>query len=478
MTARQSQPNIAEGPCPVRQGDLDPAAAHTAAERDDRTDDLIDQVRRLLEQERVSDALQLLDALHPADQGDVLVDLPSDSRQEILDELPPEGTAGIFEHLTQDEAAQVSEQLDTAHLAGVLDETDPDVAADVLQNIPDHRLNPTLEEMVESDAVAPLLEYPDESAGGVMDPEPPYVMAGTTAANALDILRLRAQAESPPTMPVIDRGRILVGRVDVVNLALARPSIKVSDIMDPHVVSVTPETDQEECAALARQYDFDLIPVVDSERRLLGAIHAADILDVVVEEATEDMYRIAAVEGESVQRPLLRSMGRRMPWLGLNLVTVFLAALVIGVFESTVARVVTLAIFLPIIPGQAGMSGMQTLTLVVRSMALGELPGRRVLRLLVRELALALAQGVLLGAVVGAAAYAWKGDPTLGIILAAAMVGNMIIAGLTGAGVPLILRKLKMDPAVSAAVFITTFTDVLGLLLFLGLATLLIDHLL
>ena len=167
-----------------------------------------------------------------------------------------------------------------------------------------------------------------------------------------------------------------------------------------------------------------------------------------------------------------------MPWLGLNLVTVFLAALVIGVFESTVARVVALAIFLPIIPGQAGMSGMQTLTLVVRSMTLGELPGRRVLRLLVRELALALTQGILLGAVVGAAAYLWKGDPTLGLILAAAMVGNMIIAGLTGAGIPLLLRKLKLDPAVSAAVFITTFTDVLGLLLFLGLATLLIDHLL
>ena len=443
-----------EGRSPVRESDLDPAAAHSAADRDHRTDDLIDQVRRLLEQERVGDAL------------------------ELLDELPPEDTADIFEHLTGDEAVQVSEQLDTEHLADVLDETDPDVAADVLHNIPDHRLNPTLEEMVEADAVVPLLEYPDESAGGVMDPDAPFARAGTTAGNALDILRLRAPAESPPIMPVVDEHRRLVGRVDVVKLALARPSLPVSDIMDSDVVSVTPETDQEECAALARQYDFDLIPVVDEEGRLLGTIHSDDIIDVVVEEATEDMYRIAAVEGESVQGPLLRSMRRRMPWLGLNLVTVFLAALVIGVFESTVARVVALAIFLPIIPGQAGMSGMQTLTLVVRSMALGELPGRRVLRLLVRELALALAQGILLGAVVGAAAYLWKGDPTLGLILAAAMVGNMIIAGLTGAGIPLLLRKLKLDPAVSAAVFITTFTDVLGLLLFLGLATLLIDHLL
>ena len=462
----------------MRQSDLDPAAAQSAADRDDRTNDLIDRVRLLLEQERVSAALELLNALHPADQGDILVDLPSNSRQEILDELPPEDTADILEHLTEDEAAQVSEQLDTEHLADVLDETDPDVAADVLQNIPDHRLKPTLEEMVEADTVVPLLEYPDESGGGVMDPEAPSVMAGSPAGNALDLLRLRSQEESPRIMPVVDEGRRVVGRVDIVKLALARPGLSVSDIMETDVVSVSPDTDQEECAALARQYDLDLIPVVDGEGRLLGAIRADDIIDVVVEEATEDMYRIASVEGESVQGPLLRSMRHRMPWLGLNLVTVFLAALVIGVFESTVARVVALAIFLPIIPGQAGMSGMQTLTLVVRSMALGELPGRRVLRLLIRELALALVQGILLGVVVGAAAYAWKGDPTLGIILAAAMVGNMIIAGLTGAGIPLLLRKLKMDPAVSAAVFITTFTDVLGLLLFLGLATLLVDHLL
>ena len=462
----------------MRQSDLDPAAAQSAADRDDRTNDLIDRVRLLLEQERVSAALELLNALHPADQGDILVDLPSNSRQEILDELPPEDTADILEHLTEDEAAQVSEQLDTEHLADVLDETDPDVAADVLQNIPDHRLKPTLEEMVEADTVVPLLEYPDESAGGVMDPEAPSVMVGSPAGNALDLLRLRSQEESPRIMPVVDEGRRVVGRVDIVKLALARPGLAVSDIMETDVVSVSPDTDQEECAALARQYDLDLIPVVDGEGRLLGAIRDDDIIDVVVEEATEDMYRIASVEGESVQGPLLRSMRHRMPWLGLNLVTVFLAALVIGVFESTVARVVALAIFLPIIPGQAGMSGMQTLTLVVRSMALGELPGRRVLRLLIRELALALVQGILLGVVVGAAAYAWKGDPTLGIILAAAMVGNMIIAGLTGAGIPLLLRKLKMDPAVSAAVFISTFTDVLGLLLFLGLATLLVDHLL
>ncbi len=462
----------------MRQSDFDPAAAHGSADRDHRTDDLIDRVRSLLEQERVGDALELLNALHPADQGDVLVDLPSGPRQEILDELPPEDTADIFEHLTEDEAAQVSEHLDTAQLADVLDETDPDVVADVLHHIPEHRLNPTLQEMVETDAVMSLLEYPDESAGGVMDPDAPYVKAGTTAGNALDLLRLRLQEESPRIMPVLDERRRLVGRVEIVKLALAKPGLSVSDIMDTDVVSVSPDTDQEECAALARQYDLDLIPVVGHEGRLLGAIRADDIIDVVVEEATEDMYRIAAVEGESVQGPLLRSMRRRMPWLGLNLVTVFLAALVIGVFESTVARVVTLAVFLPIIPGQAGMSGMQTLTLVVRSMALGELPGRRVLRLLVRELALALAQGILLGAAVGAAAYLWKGDPTLGIILAAAMVGNMIIAGLTGAGIPLLLRKLKMDPAISAAVFITTFTDVLGLLLFLGLATLLIDHLL
>ena len=168
-------------------------------------------------------------------------------------------------------------------------------------------------------------------------------------------------------------------------------------------------------------------------------------------------------------------MGRRLPWLYLNLGTTILAALVISLFESTIARVATLAVFLPVVAGQGGIGGIQTLTLVVRSMALGELSGRRGVRLLAREVVLGLFHGLLLGTVVGLVAYAWKGNPTLGGVLAVAMTGNMLVAGLAGAGVPLVLRRLRMDPALSSAVFVTTFTDVLGFLMFLGLAAALIS---
>ena len=200
-------------------------------------------------------------------------------------------------------------------------------------------------------------------------------------------------------------------------------------------------------------------------------------MDVVEEEATEDMYRMASVAGERIFGPLSNSMRRRLPWLYINLGTVFLAALVISLFESFITRVVALAVFLPVVAGQGGIGGTQTVTLVVRSMALGEVPRGLGRRLLAREVALGVVNGTLLGVGVGLMAYAWKGNLMLGLILGTAMLGNMLVAGLTGAGVPLLLRRLGLDPAVSSAVFVTTFTDIIGFLMFLGLAAAFINRL-
>ena len=440
---------------------------------------LIDLIRDLLEGERLEHALRLFNELHPVDQGDVLVDLPPDSRQELLSGMPPGSSADILEHLTVDEAAQVSEQLQAPLLAHILDEASPDVAADVLRNIPEEQSEETLEAMEESADVIPLLQYPDDSAGGIMSPDYVAVREDITAGTALDSVRLQnAGVEHSDYVLAVSGDRRLVGILDFVGLALARSSLPVRDIMEPDPLSVTVETDQEDCARLLQRYELNALPVVDPDGVLLGVIFGEDLVDVLEEEATEDMYRLAAVEGETVFGPLLNSLRSRLPWLYVNLGTAFLAALVIALFESTIAKVVALAVFLPIVPGQGGMGGIQTLTLVVRSMALGQLPGRRGFRLLARELLLGTVHGLLLGLVVGAAAYLWKGNLMLGVILGLAMMGNMLIAGLTGAGVPLLLRRLGLDPAVSSAVFITTVTDVLGLLLFLGLATILIGFLL
>ena len=296
--------------------------------------------------------------------------------------------------------------------------------------------------------------------------------------NALDQLRLLGtDAENINSVLVVDGQHRLVGSLSVTRLALARSHALVGDIMDREFTSVTAETDQEECARVMERYNLSILPVVDREGQLTGVILAEDLVDVVEEEATEDMFRIASVSGERIAGSLSNSLRSRLPWLYINLATAFLAAVVVSLFESTISRVVALAVFLPVVASQGGIGGTQTVTLVVRSMALGELPRRLGLRLLIRELALGSIHGVALGVVVGLVAYLWKGNFTLGLILGVAMLGNMLVAGMAGAGVPLLLRHLRMDPAVSSAVFVTTFTDVIGFVLFLGMAALFVQHL-
>ena len=222
-------------------------------------------------------------------------------------------------------------------------------------------------------------------------------------------------------------------------------------------------------------YDLSALPVVDENRRLLGVIRGDDLVDVIEKEATEDMYRIAGVVGEAVHGPLASSVRRRLPWLVLNLGTVFLAAAAVGLFEPTLVKVVALAAFIPVIPGQAGMGGVQSMTLIVRAISLGQASGRTDLRLVWRELLLALSHGLVLGMLVGLIGYVWRGSYVLSLILAGAMLGSMSVAGLTGVGVPLLLRRAGVDPAVSSAVFVTTITDVIGIVLFLGLASVFVD---
>ena len=366
----------------------------------------------------------------------------------------------------------VSETAKALDLAGL------DVAADVLHLLPqDLRMNVLLEMRTSAD-VEGLLAYRDDTAGGLMTPEFPVVLNSTNPAKALDQLRLLGpSAESIDSVLVVNGERRLVGSVSLVRLALARPTILICDIMDSPVRSVYADTDQEECARVMERYNLSRLPVVDRDGRLTGVILAEDIVDVVEEEATEDMFRIASVGQERVLGPLRGSFRSRLPWLLINLGTAFLAALMVSLFESTIAKVVALAVFLPVVAGQGGIGGTQTVTLVVRGMALGDVPRRQGFRILRRELMLGAAHGLVLGVIVGGVALAWKGNAALGLVLGAAMLGNMLVAGAAGAGVPLLLRRLGMDPAVSSAVFVTTFTDVLGFLLFLGLAAAMIGFL-
>ncbi|HIF43523.1 MAG TPA: magnesium transporter [Dehalococcoidia bacterium] len=439
---------------------------------------LVQELERLMESSERQQALELFADLHPVDQGEVLDGLPKEHSQSLLDELDANVVAEILEYLEPEESVEMIGDRTPADLAEVLDLTGPDVAVDLLRQMPEEKQNETLEAMADSAEVTELLQYQDDTAGGLMTPDYPVVNEKTTTPNALDQLRLLGEdAEDINSVLVIDDDQRLVGSLSITRLALARSSVVVGDIMDRDINSVTAETDQEECAKVMQRYNLDLLPVLDSEGRLSGVIMDDDLVDVVVEEATEDMFRIASVGGERIAGPLTNSLRSRLPWLYINLATAFLAAVMVSLFETTITRVVALAVFLPVVASQGGIGGTQTVTLVVRSMALGEVPRRLGLRLLARELALGLIHGVALGIVVGIVAYLWKGDVTLGLVLGLAMLGNMLVAGMFGAGVPLLLRQLRMDPAVSSAVFVTTFTDVIGFVLFLGLAAIFVEHL-
>ena len=440
--------------------------------------ELIQELRRLLESGEQLNALEIFSVLHPVDQGEVLDGLPKGFSQWLLGELDAAVVAEILEYLEPEESAEMIGRLEPVDLAKVLDLAGPDVAVDLLRHIPEEKQFETLDAMSDPAEVSELLQYQDDTAGGLMTLDYPVVNEVTTTPNALDQLRLLGEdAEDIDSVLVVDSEQRLVGSLSITRLALARANTVVGDIMDREVNSVTFDVDQEECARVMQRYNLNVLPVLNGGGRLTGVILDDDLVDVVVEEATEDMFRIASVGGERIAGPLTNSLRRRLPWLYINLATAFLAAVMVSLFETTITRVVALAVFLPVVASQGGIGGTQTVTLVVRSMALGEVPRRLGLRLLARELALGLIHGVALGVAVGAVAYLWKGNIILGLVLGVAMSGNMLVAGMFGAGLPLLLRQLRMDPAVSSAVFVTTFTDVIGFVLFLGLAAIFVEHL-
>jgi magnesium transporter len=431
----------------------------------------------LLEADAKDAAAHALVMLHPVDQAAVVGQLDDTLRPLLIRALSSEMTSRILEELDPEDAVAITAFLSPFDVADVLELLSPDIAADVLHAMPHDKAQSALEAMANSTDVAPLMEYPDDVAGGLMTTKYVAVLAGTTPAVALDGLRLIDEEHGDvPTVFVVDLDRRLLGWVSLRRLALARPHQIARELMEP-AVSVSTFVDQEACARLVARYDLSQLPVIGEEGVLVGVIRADDLTDVAAEEATEDMFRMAGMQGERVLGSFGRSVRTRLPWLTVNLLTTFAAAGVVALFESTIERLAVLAVFLPVVAGQGGIGGTQTLTLVVRGIALGELTGRTARRLLIRETLLGGIHGLILAVLAGVVGLAWVGSPILALVLACAMFGNMLVAGMVGAGVPLLLRTLRQDPAVSSAVVVTTATDVAGFFLFLGLASLLIEQL-
>ena len=280
----------------------------------------IREVRQFLDEGDYEAALALFGRLHPVDQGTVLIGLAHAPQLEMLTKLTPGATAEILENIEPEEAAEVSERLETTALSQILDEASPNVAADILRLLPRERSQETLASMQAARDVVPLLGYPDDTAGGLMTPDYPVVREVTTTGNALDQLRLLGAAtENLSSVLVTDQESTLVGSLSLTRLALARPNTVVGEIANPDFISAHVDTDQEECARLMERYNLSQLPVVDGQGRLVGVILAQNLVDVVEEEATEDMYRMAGVAGERVFGPLRNSFRRRLPWLYINL---------------------------------------------------------------------------------------------------------------------------------------------------------------
>jgi magnesium transporter len=438
-----------------------------------------DRIEELLAGDDAEAAAELLATMHPADQAELYDRLNDPERETMLALLSNEGRARLLEHLDEDTLEEIVERLPRVELARVLDLTSNDIAADALRLLPPAEAARTLAQMRTAPEVTPLLIHPDESAGGLMTRGYVALHKDMTAGEAVTFLRARKpDADEAYYLYVLDAANRLQGVVNLRQLIVSEPETRIEDVMTRDVISVRPDVDQEEAANLLQHYRLRALPVVDESGVLSGIITADDIIDVMQEEATEDMYRMAGVPGdESIFAPIDVSARRRIPWLLVNLVTAFMAGGMVAIFEGTIAKAAALAVFMPIIAGQGGNAGIQTITIVVRSMALGEIEPGDARQVLNKEIILGVIRGVLFGAVVGIAAYIWQGEWAWGVVVGVAMLLNMLVAGLLGTLIPLGMKAFRLDPAIASGIFLTTFTDMLGFLFLLGLGTLLIDQL-
>jgi magnesium transporter len=428
-------------------------------------------VRRLVEHLSPKELALALLALPPADVKLVLAKHPGGrSLLLTLHEFPDELLGDLLRSLDLDSVARLMNGLepdDAKWIAEVLADALGEETRDKIIS----RMEPDRAQLLKL-----LLHYAPGSAGGTMVPRYVAVSPQTTVDAAIETIR-EAHADIPMFyLYVLDQGR-LVGTIALRQLVRAPKDTRVEEIMAKDVISVPPEADQEMVAKLVAQHNLLALPVVD-DGYLVGVVTVDDVIDVLEQEATEDMYNMAGLsEGDRVFSPAYRSLVKRLPWNVINLATSLLAATVVSLFEGTIAKMVALATFMPVIAGIGGNTGNQTLTVIIRGITLGELEFSSGLRALFKEILVGLSIGLVLGLAVAIVAYLWKGSVLLGGVIALAMAINLLIAALVGTAIPLTLKRLGLDPALGGSILVTMCTDVFGFLALLGLATLFMRYL-
>ena len=444
---------------------------------------LAETVRKLVSRGAFANAHRILEKLHPADVAQVLADLPEAYRLKtfrVVFQRDLNLAAAALGELGVERAARLVPRLEPAEISQLLQELDPDDAAEFLSELPEELREQVLRGMRTREAsdVEDLLQYPEETAGRIMSPKVFSLPEDATIGETIARLQESPDVEMVFYIYVVDAHGTLVGVLSLRQLLQRRPEAPLSEVMVTDVLRVRTEMDQEEVAQLVASYNILAVPVVNQQGKLVGVITVDDVIDVIKEEATEDMYRMAGLGvSESVFTLAPRSIRMRIPWLAMNLATAFLAAWVVSLFEESIARFAILAVFMPMVPLLGGNAGNQTLTVMVRGIALGELSWKNSRQALLKELAVGSANGLVIGLLIAGFAWIWRGDPRIGLALAVAMVGTMVVAAVVGTLMPLTLRWLKVDPALASSVFVTTATDVTGFLLFLSIGVSALTHL-
>jgi magnesium transporter len=321
--------------------------------------------------------------------------------------------------------------------------------------------------------VREIINYPEGTVGRIMTTDFMALLPDTTAQGAIDKIRERGELEAFFYLYVVDDGGKLVGVVPIRNLVIAPPNRRLAEMMIADPVKANVFTDQEEAARLVSRYELLALPIVDEAGRLEGIITVDDVIDIINEESTEDMYRMAGLEEEDrVFTPISRSVKMRLPWTILNLLTATLAASVVVIFENTLHEIIALVTFMPVVAGVGGNGATQTATVIIRAIALGELEFASAWKAIVKQVSVNICIALAAGALIAVTAFIWKGNPFLGLVLAAAMIFNLgLMAGFAGAVIPLLLKALKFDPALGSGIIVTGLTDAFGFLSFLGLAS-------
>lgn len=411
-----------------------------------------------------SEIARLIESIPDAQRGLLWSSIPADRSGDVLVELGEVARLSLVKNLEADEVVEAVASLESNDLAELVDSVPEDVGDAIRQSLDYQGLQ----------GLEATLAFPEDSAGRLMETEAIAIRSDITLETVLRFLRSRSSfPEHTSGLMVIDRNRQFLGELHLSDLLTNSLSALVEDVMDKESLYISPTTSQHDLAIMFRDLDLVSIAVVDDSRTLLGRVTLDDMVDILHEEA--DHQILAAVgldEDEDLFSPIIPSAKRRLFWLGINLFTAFLAAWVIGLFEATLDKVVALAVLMPIVASMGGIAGGQTLTLMIRGLATGKISGSNARWLAYKEIAISVISGCTWAVVVGIVSYLWFNDIRISLILAASMVVNLLCAALAGYGIPLLMKRINIDPALAGGVVLTTATDVIGFVSFLGLASL------